>query len=101
MLIYGAGDDGEVLLRILRNDPTLRYLAVGFADDDPHTAGKLMHGLRVYGGNGELARVCQELGVQEVLIAGTRMPLARVEEIRGDCERARRLSEPGSKSDDQ
>ena len=88
VLIYGAGDDGEVLLRILRNDPNLRYLPVAFADDDPHKAGKVMHGLRVYGGNGELPRVCRELDVEEVLLAGMQLPDARIEQIRGDCERA-------------
>jgi UDP-GlcNAc:undecaprenyl-phosphate GlcNAc-1-phosphate transferase len=88
VLIYGAGDDGEVLLRVLRNDPNLRYLPVAFADDDPHKAGKLMHGLRVYGGNGELPRVCRELHVEEILIAGVNLPQDKVDQLRGDCERA-------------
>ena len=54
VLIYGAGDGGELLLRELRNNRELQLAPVGFLDDDPAKSGKVIHGLRVFGGNGDL-----------------------------------------------
>lgn len=88
VLIYGAGDAGELLLRELLNNPEWRYAPVGFVDDDPLKKGKVIHGLRVFGGNGTLCGVCEEQQVEEVLISSSRFSEERVTEIRRDCEHA-------------
>ncbi len=54
VLIYGAGDGGEMVLRELENNPDWEYRPVGFIDDDPRKTGKLIHGLKVFGGNGSI-----------------------------------------------
>lgn len=84
-LIYGAGDAGELLAREMRNNPTLGCVPVGFADDDPHKTGKVIHGLRVFGGNGKLPDICRENAVEEVYISTSRIPEARVREILDQC----------------
>ena len=56
VLIYGAGDAGELLLRELLNNRELRCAPVGFMDDDPEQAWQGDSGLRVFGGNGCLTR---------------------------------------------
>jgi UDP-GlcNAc:undecaprenyl-phosphate GlcNAc-1-phosphate transferase len=89
VLIYGAGDAGELLLREMRNNLRLQYTPVGFVDDDPFKKGKVIHGLRVYGGNGRLRNICAEHRVEEVLISTSRIGDQRVAEIRRDCEDAR------------
>src|SRR3712207_2330319 len=89
VLIYGAGDAGELLLREMRNNLRLQYTPVGFVDDDPLKKGKMIHGLRVFGGNGHLRRICAEQQVEEVLISTSRINDERVSEIRRDCEDAR------------
>jgi UDP-GlcNAc:undecaprenyl-phosphate/decaprenyl-phosphate GlcNAc-1-phosphate transferase len=85
VLIYGAGDGGEMVLRELYNNPGWNYAPVGFVDDDPLKKDKLIHGLKVYGGNGSLAQICRENAVEEVLISSTRIPDERLREIRRVC----------------
>jgi UDP-GlcNAc:undecaprenyl-phosphate/decaprenyl-phosphate GlcNAc-1-phosphate transferase len=85
VLIYGAGDGGELLLRELLNNRSLKYSPVGFLDDDPAKNGKVIHGLKVYGGNGDLGQVCQQQEVDEVLISSSRMSEERLQKILGIC----------------
>ena len=61
------------------------YSPVGFLDDDPAKKGKLIHGLRVYGGNGDVSLVCRQQSVHEVFIASSRMTPERVQEILDYC----------------
>jgi UDP-GlcNAc:undecaprenyl-phosphate GlcNAc-1-phosphate transferase len=49
VLIYGAGDGGELLVRELQNNLGLGLHPVGFLDDDPQKHGRVIHGLRVLG----------------------------------------------------
>lgn len=86
VLIYGAGDAGELLLRELLNNRELQYSPVGFVDDDPNKKGKVIHGLRVFGGNGMLRTLCREHRVAEVLISSARFSDKRIAEIASDCE---------------
>jgi UDP-GlcNAc:undecaprenyl-phosphate GlcNAc-1-phosphate transferase len=88
VLIYGAGDAGELLLREMRNNLQLQYTPVGFVDDDPFKKGKVIHGLRVFGGNGHLRRICEEQHVEEVLISSSRIGDDRIAAILRDCEDA-------------
>jgi UDP-GlcNAc:undecaprenyl-phosphate GlcNAc-1-phosphate transferase len=85
VLIYGAGDGGELLLRELQNNRALKYAPVGFVDDDPAKYGKVLHGLKVYGGNGDLSAICRRHDVDEVLISSSRMTEERLQEIRDFC----------------
>ena len=88
VLIYGAGDGGEMLLREMQNNRELQYAPVGFVDDDPKKKGKVIHGLRVFGGNGNLRAICEEQRVDEVLISSSRFTAERVAEILNDCRDA-------------
>jgi FlaA1/EpsC-like NDP-sugar epimerase len=67
VLIYGAGDLGEVTLRILRRHPQWR--PIGFLDDDRHKHGQVIHGRPVLGGLQDLDRVCNEHTPQAVFVA--------------------------------
>jgi len=85
VLIYGAGDGGELLLRELRNNSELQLSPVGFIDDDPAKSGKVIHGLRVYGGNGDLTRICQQQSIDEIVISSLKMSEERLQEIIHSC----------------
>ncbi|HVF22111.1 MAG TPA: hypothetical protein VM941_03510 [Pyrinomonadaceae bacterium] len=85
VLIYGAGDGGELLLRELRNNRELNLAPIGFLDDDPAKSGKVIHGLRVFGGNGDLGTVCSQHEVDEVVISSMKMTEERVQEVLQTC----------------
>jgi UDP-GlcNAc:undecaprenyl-phosphate GlcNAc-1-phosphate transferase len=91
VMIYGAGDAGELLLRELQNNRALMYSPVGFIDDDPAKVGKVMHGLKVYSGNGDLAQICRQHAVNELLISISQMPQERLEKVVSFC-RARDIT---------
>lgn len=81
VLIYGAGDGGELLLREILNNRDLKYSPVGFLDDDPAKSGKVIHGLKVLAANGDLTAVCKQYEVDELLISSAKMSDERVQEI--------------------
>ena len=85
VLIYGAGDAGELLLRELRNNRDLQLAPIGFLDDDPAKNGKVIHGLRVFGANGDLGAVCEQHEVDEVVISSMKMNDERVQEVLRTC----------------
>jgi UDP-GlcNAc:undecaprenyl-phosphate GlcNAc-1-phosphate transferase len=85
VLIYGAGDGGELLLRELRNNSEHHLSPIGFLDDDPAKSGKVIHGLRVFGGNGDLSHVCLQQNIDEVVISSLKMTDERIEEVIRSC----------------
>jgi len=85
VLIYGAGDAGELLLRELRNNRNLQLAPIGFMDDDPAKSGKVIHGLRVFGGNGDLGTVCSQHEIDEVVISSMKMTDERIQEVLRTC----------------
>ena len=86
VLIYGAGDGGELLLRELRNNRELNLSPIGFLDDDPSKSGKVIHGLRVFGGNGDLASVCAQHEIDEIVISSLKMTGERIQEVVDACQ---------------
>ena len=69
VLIIGAGDVGEMLLRDISRNQSGSYDVVGFVDDDPRKAGVRIHGCEVLGGVEEMVSICKEKGVEELIIA--------------------------------
>ena len=86
VLIYGAGDAGELLLRELLNNRELRCTPVGFMDDDPKKRGKVIHGLPVFGGNGMLHRIIAHQRIEQILISSPGIKDERINEILRECE---------------
>ncbi len=69
VLVVGAGDGGEMLLREIRNSPQLGMTVVGLIDDDPEKHGREVHGVAVLGGRADLAEAASRTGAEEILIA--------------------------------
>jgi len=79
VLIVGAGDAGEGLLREFRRRPDLKYMAVGFLDDDLGKRGMSIGGVPVLGTVEDAARVAAQYDVDGAVIA---IPSAPGEQMR-------------------
>ncbi len=85
VLIYGAGDGGEMLLRELRNNSEWDYQVVGFVDDDPVKTHKMLNGLRVFDANGVLGQICQEMDIHEILVSTKKISRETLKKVRETC----------------
>lgn len=84
VLIYGAGDAGELLLRELRNNDALGLHPVGFVDDDPRKVGDVIHGLTVFSSQA-MGKVVRDLAIREVLLSTARVEEDRVASVDRLC----------------
>ncbi|MDX6664903.1 MAG: hypothetical protein QOG68_1109 [Solirubrobacteraceae bacterium] len=69
VLIVGAGDGGQLVLREILRNPSLLLNPVGFVDDDPLKHGLRFEGVRVLGATDDLARILDEAEPDEITIA--------------------------------
>jgi len=80
VVIVGAGDAGEMVLRELRNNARIGYLPVGFFDDDPDKHGRRIHGVPVLGGRDKIVELVGQLQIDQIMIA---IPSAKAESLEG------------------
>jgi FlaA1/EpsC-like NDP-sugar epimerase/lipopolysaccharide/colanic/teichoic acid biosynthesis glycosyltransferase len=70
VLIYGAGDVGQLLVWALRTQKEGRaYEVVAFLDDDPEKRNMRIHGLRVLGNRSDAASIIAEHRIDVVIVA--------------------------------
>lgn len=79
LLIIGAGDAGEKMLREIRDNPRLNYDVVGFLDDDPNKKGMRIHGVPVLGPVSMIQHLAYRDEMDEILIA---VPSASTRQMR-------------------
>ena len=69
VLIFGAGDTGEMIVRDMKNHANLyNYRPIGFIDDDPNKIGDRIHGVRVLGTRKQLQDIVTRTKPREVII---------------------------------
>ena len=69
VLVVGAGDAAESLIRQMLSNPDGEYLPVGLIDDDPSKRHLSIHGVRVRGTSDDIAEVAGWLNVAGVIVA--------------------------------
>ena len=69
VIVVGAGDAGQLVVKEMQRNPALGYTPIGLLDDDPRKRNLRLHGVRVLGTVAELEHVVRDRRPDEVLIA--------------------------------
>ena len=86
VLVVGAGDAGEQVVREMRRNRGLGYSPVGLMDDDPRKKGMRIHGVEVLGGREDIRRIADEKPIDEIVIAIPSLRGRRLGELIACCE---------------
>ena len=89
VMIVGAGNAAETLIREINRMTEERYRVIGLVDDDPARRDLRIHGLPVLGTTADLKSLCTEYAIDEILIA---LPHASQKELRRVIELCRGTS---------
>jgi FlaA1/EpsC-like NDP-sugar epimerase len=68
VLLIGAGDAGNLVLKELQHRADLGLSVVGFIDDDPGKKGKNIQGVRVLGDTAHIPEIARSRSVDEAII---------------------------------
>lgn len=69
VLVVGAGNAGELLIRDMQSDAESRYRPVGLVDDDPLKQRMRIHGIPVVGTITDIPALTSRLIVHEIIVA--------------------------------
>ncbi|PLX87855.1 MAG: nucleoside-diphosphate sugar epimerase [Desulfuromonas sp.] len=88
VLVVGAGEAGQAIVREIRANPALEMRVVGFVDDDPKKKRELFQGVKVLGTLADLEALVQKKDVDELIIA---IPSASGRQVRAIVESCRQI----------
>ncbi len=77
--VIGAGKAGEMIIRQMKNDPSLGFYPVALIDDAPKKQNTKIHGVKVLGKVKDLPQIVKQKHVDEIIIA---TPSASVQQMR-------------------
>lgn len=86
VLIVGAGDAGNIILRDLRQRDHRKV--VGFIDDDPAKQKQIMNGVQVLGTRKDIESIAKRKGVEEIIIAIPSMEIVQLNDLAELCSNA-------------
>src|SRR5918912_4312863 len=89
VLIVGAGDAAQLLIREMQRNRQLHYTPIGLVDDDPRKRGDRIHGVRILGTTDDLPHLLRDNRPDEVLIAIPSAPGAVRQKIVEVCRAER------------
>jgi len=79
VLIVGAGEAGNAIIKEIVNSRYVNMKIVGIVDDDITKRGKFMHGIKVIGDRNDIIDIAESRRVDEIIIA---MPSTSAQEMK-------------------
>lgn len=86
VLVFGAGDAGEIMVREMLKHPDMEYDPVGFIDDDATKRGRRIHGVEVLGDRDDIPHLVDKYDVEEVIVAIPSAPGRVIREVAAICD---------------
>lgn len=86
VLVVGAGDAGDALIREIKNSKHLPMKIVGVIDDNQSKVGTYIHGVKVIGTRDDIVNKAEELHVDSIYVAMPSAPIQQVKEILDICK---------------
>ncbi|MCP4976296.1 MAG: polysaccharide biosynthesis protein, partial [Maribacter sp.] len=84
VIIVGAGEGAEMLLRNIEQNHIYAYDVIGFVDDNPYMKGLRIRNIPVLGTRKELKAIVENKEIEELIIAIPSLPRGRFKELLKD-----------------
>ena len=81
ILLYGAGDTAELVLRSLRLSPSRSYVPVALLDDDVSVHSRRIHGVEIHGGLSALPALARSRDIRELWVCIPNLPGKRLRKV--------------------
>lgn len=87
VLVIGAGEAGNALIKEIKNSKYLKKRVIGVIDDDRGKVGGFIHGVKIVGSRGDILDKCSELHVHEIIVAMPSASSRQIKEILDICKK--------------
>jgi FlaA1/EpsC-like NDP-sugar epimerase len=67
-VIFGAGELGSMLMRVLKHNDSHDYRVVAFFDDDPKVSGKMLNGVKIFNPEKSFKEVVKKYDIKVAII---------------------------------
>lgn len=86
VLIVGAGDAGNALIKEIRNSRHLNMNIVGVIDDAQSKIGGYIHGIKILGDRSKIVDIAEKTGANEIIIAIPSASAGELKELLDICK---------------
>lgn len=86
IIIIGAGNCGEKIVREIHDNLSIHYTVLAFLDDDPKKIGRKIHGISVLNTVEHIEHAVNITGASELIIAMPSAPAERIRYIVENCK---------------
>lgn len=87
ILIVGAGDAGDMVLREIKNNPKFNYNVIGLIDDDKFKQKMSIQGISVIGTRKDIVDICRKKNISEIIIAIPSANRQQMKLVVDECEK--------------